>query len=171
MLEAVVELRKKFPKARFVLPVAPTVDTGRLQAAVDLGVELVAKPLPEVISGCDFAWVASGTAALETALVEVPMAVVYIMASLPFAIARHLVKLSHISLPNILAGKGIVPEFLQGAVNAENLVQEATAVLTDPALRRQRHSDLRGLRQLLGEPGAAARAADAIIRKLEYQKT
>ena len=171
MLDAVALLRKDFPTARFVLPVASTVDVARLQPAVDAGVELVAKPLPEVMAQCDFAWVASGTAALETALVEVPMAVVYKMAPFSFAIARHLVTLTHVSLPNILAGHEIVPEFLQETANGENIAREAVAVLRDPALRRKRHADLNGLRELLGKPGAAGRAADAIIRKLELQKT
>ncbi len=169
MLDAVRALRLNVPDVRFVLPVAPSVDRRMLLEAVKLGVELHDRPLTEVVAGCDFAWVASGTAALETALVEVPMVVAYKVNPISLAVARRLVKLSHFSLPNILAGREVVPELLQNDVNGERLAAEALRILRDDEARRAVHADLRGVRRSLGKPGAARRAAEAIYRELEKQ--
>ncbi len=170
MLEAVQRVRAEYPEARFLLPVASTVDRTMLQPAVEAGVALDDRPLPAVMADCDFAWVASGTAALETALAEVPMAVVYRLHPLTLAIAKRLVKLSHFSLPNILAGREVVPELLQNEVNGPQLADYALTILGDAGRRAEVHADLRALRTSLGEPGAADRAAAAILNALPSRR-
>ena len=167
MLDAVRRLRKTYPHARYLLPVASSVDQAFFADAVTLGVELEQRPLPEVLADCDFAWVASGTASLEAALVEVPMVVVYRLHPVSLAVGKAFVKLSHFSLPNILAGREVVPELLQNEVNGERLAEEAVRILEHPEARQAVQSELRHLRRMLGEPGAAERAAGAIVRDLE----
>jgi lipid-A-disaccharide synthase len=167
MVDAVLELRKSHPQARFVLPVASSVDHEWLRVAEEAGVELHARPLSEVLLECDFAWVASGTATLEAALLEVPMVVVYKLHPVSLAIARRFVKLSHFSLPNILADRELVPELLQNEVNGQRLAQEARRIVDDSAARRKMHADLRGLRESLGERGAPDRAAREILGALK----
>lgn len=169
MLDAVRHLRQVYPDARYVLPVASSVDRDILGDAVTLGVELVHRPLPDVLADCDFAWVASGTASLEAALVEVPMVVVYCLHPVSLAVGKAFVKLSHFSLPNILAGREVVPELLQNEVNGRRLASEARRILDHPGARQALQEELCQLRRMLGEPGAAGRAAAAIIRDLEVE--
>lgn len=169
MLDAARELKRTHPNAVFRLPAAPSVPDEQLTPAREAGIEIIRKPLPEVLSTCDYAWVASGTASLEAALVETPMIVVYILPAVAYAIASRLVKLSHFSLPNILAGRGVVPELLQSDVTGERLAAEARRVLDDAAYRSQMHGDLQQVKALLGAPGAPARAAAAILRELGLQ--
>jgi lipid-A-disaccharide synthase len=109
--------------------------------------------------------VASGTATLETALFGTPLAIVYRVGWLNHAIARRVVTLSHIGLPNIVAGREVAPELLQGAFEPGRLAALLGGWLANPtALARQRN-DLDVVRERLGGPGASARAA-ALVREL-----
>jgi lipid-A-disaccharide synthase len=164
MVEAVLELQKTHPKARFVLPAASSVADEALAPAVQAGVTVLRKPLQEVLTQCDFAWVASGTAALEAALAETPFVVVYKVNAFTYQVAKNLIKIKHISLPNILAGKTLVPELLQSDVNGVRLAEEARAAIDDAKTRHAIHQSLREVKRILGEPGAARRAAQAVLR-------
>ncbi len=113
------------------------------------------------ILGCaDAAVVASGTATVETALLGCPMVIVYRMAQISFWIARRLVNLEWIGMPNIILRRAVFPELIQ---------EQATAVAIADAVRsvRQHEPEMRAalgeLRQALGEPGAAGRAADLAL--------
>ncbi|KAA0445271.1 MAG: lipid-A-disaccharide synthase [Candidatus Thioglobus sp.] len=81
------------------------------------------------MSQADLALVASGTAALELALLGVPMVVVYKLSAFSYFIATKLVKIKQVSLPNIIAGKSLVPELIQNDANGENIAEQAMAVL------------------------------------------
>jgi lipid-A-disaccharide synthase len=167
MLEAAKLLAERMPGVHFRLPAASSVSDLQLEPARAAGIEILRRPLPEVLATCDYAWVASGTASLEAALVEVPMVVVYRLNALSFAIARALVNIKHFSLPNILAGREVVPELLQADVNGPRLAAEAERVLADAAARDALHAGLRSVKEQLGAPGAATRAAAAILRRIE----
>ncbi len=77
----------------------------------------------------DLVLVASGTAALELALIGVPMVVVYKLSALSYFIAARLVKIKWVSLPNIIANKALVPELIQDEANGENIAKHARAIL------------------------------------------
>ena len=79
----------------------------------------------DVIAVSDAAMVASGTATLETALLETPMVVVYKVSAVSYAIGRRFIRVDHISLVNIIAGRTIVPELIQDDANAERMAAEA----------------------------------------------
>lgn len=114
-------------------------------------------------AACDAALVASGTATLETALLGVPFSILYKVNPLTFAIAKRLVTLKFIGLANVVAGKRVVPEFLQGDLDPEAIAAEALAQLTQPARRRaQRRGLAAGLRGL-GKPGVAQRVAQELL--------
>lgn len=109
-----------------------------------------------LIYAADTVLVASGTATLETALLGRPMVIMYRVAPLTFAMARLLVDVEHVGMPNIILGRGVFPELLQADVTPDKLV----AAVQDVHARRDEVSTaLRELRGKLGEPGAAMRAA------------
>jgi lipid-A-disaccharide synthase len=113
--------------------------------------------------------VTSGTATLETACYGTPMIVFYRLSRISYAIARLLVRgVSHISLPNIVAGREVVPELIQGRATPAILAATAQALLESQAARAAQQAALLDVRARLGEPGAGARAARAVLRELEH---
>jgi lipid-A-disaccharide synthase len=112
-----------------------------------------------LIRAADLVLATSGTATLETALLERPMVIAYRVSPLTFFAARLLVDVPAIGMPNLIGGRRIVPELLQGEARAARIAEEAAAILDDPARARQMSADLARVRDSLGSGGAAARAA------------
>ena len=165
LLEAVDHLRREFRDLQALLTVAPTRSEAEIRLAA--GGSGRRGPLPvlvredryDAVAAADAAVVASGTATLETALLGVPMAIVYRMHPLTFAVARRLADLPHVGMPNLIAGRRIVPELLQDECRGERIAATLRAILTDPGAAQRMRDDLRSVRARLGEPGAIARAA------------
>ena len=154
---------------QFVLALASTVDRDEIETRVrgcGVDVRLVADDTYNVIHAADVALVTSGTATLETALLERPMVIVYRLSPVTYALARLLVGVSFIGIPNIVAGRQIVPEFVQGAATGPRIAAAAGAILDDRCARERMVRELAGVRAVLGPPGAAARAADIAHRLL-----
>jgi lipid-A-disaccharide synthase len=103
--------------------------------------------------------VASGTATLETALFGTPLVVFYRTGRLNFAIARRLVRIPRIGLPNIVAEDAVAPELIQSECTPERLAQTLAPWLDDPAARAAQSRRVAVVRERLGGPGASARAA------------
>jgi len=173
MLGASVLLKEDHPDAQFILPLAETVDAHMVEQI------LQASPLPvKIISGqtydavglADVSLVTSGTATLETALLEIPMVIVYRISALTAAIGKRLIRLEHIGLVNIIAGKTLVPELIQEEATAVRLAQEAMKILTDSDLRQAIHKGLTEMRYRLGEPGASHRAARIALQVMEEHR-
>jgi lipid-A-disaccharide synthase len=145
-----------------VIALAPTLTLGQLreESGVNLdGIRVIEGDTYSVVAASELALAASGTATLETALLGCPMVVAYKMSPLTYALARMLVRgVDFIAMPNILAGREVVPELIQGRVNARNLVRAAENLMVEP-LRTETRDALLALRSRLGEPGAAARVA------------
>lgn len=169
MLEAAREVVARHPGMQVVVPVAPTIDAEviRAEAARHQVVPvLVEGRAPEVVAASEAAVVASGTAVLEAALMERPLVVVYRVSQLTYWIARLLVKVAHVAIVNLLAGREVVPELIQGAMRPARIAAELQRLLDDPAARAQQLRDLAEVRQKLGAPGAASRAADEVLALL-----
>ena len=109
------------------------------------------------------AFVASGTATLEAGLCGTPLCVVYRTGWLSALIARAVLQLENVGLVNIVAGKKIVPEFLQSDLTADNLYKFGQDILSNRERREEMIADLGRVREKLGEPGAAQRAAGKIV--------
>ncbi len=107
--------------------------------------------------------VASGTATLETALFATPLAVIYRVGAMNYWIARRLVRLERIGLPNIVAGADVAPELLQGDCTPDRIAATLAPWLADPAARARVRAGLAIVRERLGTPGASARAAAALL--------
>jgi lipid-A-disaccharide synthase len=107
--------------------------------------------------------VTSGTATVETAFYQTPMIIVYKASAVNYAIGRRLVRVSHIGMPNILAGRRIVPELLQGEASADSIVAHMLPLLTDDAARTAMIRDLAAMRASMGEAGASQKVADLAL--------
>lgn len=165
MVAAATEL-KRIEQAQFFCVKASTLDRAELQRDLDRAdfvIPIVEAGRYNAVNAADLVWAASGTATLETALLEKPMIVVYRVSWVTYWLARLLVKIKYIGIANIIAGKAIVPELVQSDLSPERLVQESRAILNDHDARRTMIANLRKLREQLGAPGAANRVAELAI--------
>lgn len=146
-----------------VVALAPTLVEEDLLAIVSArnlaGTHVIRNDTYSIIAASELALVASGTATLETALLGCPMVIAYKMSSISYYVARALVHgVEFVGMPNILAGRRIVPELIQRQVTPDNLAAAAEPMLAEP-LHRETAAALRAVRERLGAPGAAARVA------------
>jgi lipid-A-disaccharide synthase len=110
--------------------------------------------------------VCSGTATLEAAFFGLPFSVTYKIAWLTWVVGKQLVKVPFLGMPNVLAGKEIARELLQGAATPAALAEETLRLLRDTSARETLQRELEDVIKNLGERGAARRAAEAIIEEL-----
>jgi lipid-A-disaccharide synthase len=174
MLDASRELVRD-PRRQFALGLAPTVSRATVEALVgrsEVPIAVVADDTYDLMAAAELAIVTSGTATLECALLECPMVVVYRLARLTYALGRLLIHgVRHIAMPNIVAGREIVPELLQGAASGPAIAAAAREILETPGRRAAMIEDLRAVRTRLGRGGAAARAADIAAEMLAGRGT
>ena len=155
-------LHNAHPDCRFVLPLAPGVDAGQLSTVLDrAGIEVtfVSDTIYGTAAACDVVLCVSGTVTLQIALVETPMVILYKAAPLTYAIGKHLVSVEHIGLPNIVAGKTIVKEFIQDEANPQTLFTEMDRILTDENYCQQMRNNLAAVKDKMGDPGCSERVA------------
>ncbi|HSS78089.1 MAG TPA: hypothetical protein VLV54_15270 [Thermoanaerobaculia bacterium] len=109
---------------------------------------------------------ASGTATLEVGLLGTPMVMVYRLASWTYLLARLLVRLPNVALVNLVLGRRVVPELIQGQANPERIAAEASRLLTDAGARQEMRAALAEVRCRLGAGGASRRAAGEVAEML-----
>lgn len=114
----------------------------------------------------DFVISSSGTATLENALLGIPMVVVYKLSWPTYMIARALIRVKHIAMVNILAGRGLVPELIQHNATPDKVANAAIRLLESPARFRALRKDLVKLRKDLGDSGCAERTAQEIVAEM-----
>jgi lipid-A-disaccharide synthase len=166
MLAAGKKIVEQIPNCQFFLPVASTISREMLQNIIDkykIPVTLTVGNNYDLMNICDLAIASSGTATLETSLMKVPTVIVYRLATLTYILGKLLVKIPNIGLPNIIAGRRIVPELLQSDVTPDNIARQSIALLTDKVVREQAMADLTEVREKLGETGAVNRVAQVIL--------
>ena len=167
MMNAAEILVKKLPRVQFVLPLAETLEQAFVENILQqspVPVRIVQNDTYDAIHSADIVIVASGTATLETALLGKPMVIVYKVSPVSYYIGRMIVKVRHIGLANIIAGKTIVPELIQDEANPERIATEVVNILNDPTRMQNIRQELHAVRETLGQPGAAGRAARLACR-------
>jgi lipid-A-disaccharide synthase len=171
MLDAAARLSRADGRRCFVLGLAASVDRGlvtvhfrRASEASGPPVEVVEGLTHEVMAASDALLIASGTATLEAALLGTPMVVCYRVSRLTEVVARLLTRSAWISLPNIVAGRGAVPEILQDKVTGARLASEAEHLLVDSVAATAQRVAFKEVRSRLGQPGVGARAARAVLK-------
>jgi lipid-A-disaccharide synthase len=116
------------------------------------------------------ALVTSGTATLETALMEVPEVVCYKGNFISVAIARRIIDVKYISLVNLIMDREIIKELIQSQLNTKNLSRELDVILNNQKKLQQLHSDYKELKEKLGKEGASQRTAELIIETISNQE-
>jgi lipid-A-disaccharide synthase len=171
MLDAAALLAQARPGRRFVLGLAASVNREHVRAQIARGagaggppVEVVEGLTHEVMAGADALLIASGTATLEAALLGTPMVVCYRVSRLTEAVVRLLNRSPWISLPNLVAGRGAVPEILQKDVTGARLAAEAERLLVDARVASAQRAAFTEVRSKLGQPGVGERAAAAVLK-------
>ena len=164
MLAALRLIRHDLPEVQGVLPMAPTVpDTVRSIVSGFSGALTVTDGQSlTALCAADFAFVASGTATLEAGLIGIPMVIVYRVNRLTAWLAKRLLRVPHIGLINIVAGRQVVPELLQEAVSPHTLAATALSVLQDLGEAQRIREELVALRATMGEGGSSRRAAKSV---------
>lgn len=162
LCETVQRLSQQRSDLKFILPLAPSLSRRFFEQQIEAGglpIEIVAGNVYEVAAACDAVLTVSGTVTLQIALTGTPMAILYKVAPLSYQIGKRLIKIEHAGLTNIVAGKGIVREFIQDAANPVDLSEEMLRLLDDADYIAAMRQELRRVQQLLGEPGCSARVA------------
>lgn len=156
------------PGLEFLATVAPGVESAAVAEALAGGPapRLVADGRLAALGHCAAAIATSGTVSLELALLGVPHVVGYRTSTPTWLAARALVDVPHVALPNLIAGRAVVPELLQAAATPEALAAPVATWLADPAARETVRSGLAEVGRALGPPGVAARAARAALEAL-----
>ena len=168
MLAALSLIRYDLPEVQGVLPAAPAVsDVVRPLVSGFPGALTVADGQGlTALCAADFAFVASGTATLEAGLIGAPMVIVYRVNRLTAWLARRLLRVPHIGLINIVAGRRVVPELLQEAISPRALAALALSALQNPAEAQRIRGELTALRATMGEGGSSRRAAASVAAVL-----
>jgi lipid-A-disaccharide synthase len=162
MLGACRILIEKISPIQFALPLAGTLAPDFVRDILrqfPVRVNVIPDEMYDIVAVADAAMVASGTATLETALLETPMVVVYKVSGLSYAIGRRFIQVDHISLVNLIAGRAVVPELIQNDANPERIAAEMRELITRHGRAREMKLALSGIRGKLGTPGASQRTA------------
>lgn len=170
MLAAAAIIKERYPSARFLLGLAPTLHLEDVEPVIKAsGLEVTVKEgqTYEVMNASDFLLVTSGTATLESALIGTPMVIVYRLSWISYFLGRLLVDIPYFGLANFAAGYKIVPELLQHEVTGPNMAQVALSYLDSPPKMELMQRELKKARERLGTPGAARRAALVVIGVVE----
>ncbi|WP_207263180.1 lipid-A-disaccharide synthase [Desulfovibrio sp. Huiquan2017] len=168
--DAARQLAGAHPDLEYVLVRAPGLDESLLRSLwpEDIPVSFVSPDERyETFRSCRFIMAASGTVTLETALIGTPVLVAYKVSPLSELIARMLVNVQYISLPNLILGREIYPEFIGKKASAENLARTARTWLDDATAYDEIKNGLKVLRTMVGDPGAPGRAAQIILDDLK----
>ena len=169
MLRTADEIKRSLKGIQFLLPVADSVFEKKIATIVresGIDVKVINNNIYDVMNVSDLVITASGTATLEAACLRTPMIVVYKTSLTTWILGSILIKFPYVSLPNILAGRRIVPELLQFRVTPNRLANLALSLLEDSQELEEMKAELSKVTRKLGEPGAVERAARIVVKSL-----
>ena len=176
MLDVILEgaklLQKQMPQVQFAMPRAGTIPLEMLQSKIQtsgLEVKITEGHNYDLFSVADLALATSGTVTLEAATCGLPSVILYRTSAITAFIARRVINIPNIGLPNIVAGRQILPELLQEELTPAKLAATAVELLA-PERRPQLEANLAYMKERLGEPGAVNRVAQLILRIAEEKK-
>lgn len=166
MIQAAEKLAEK-EECQFFIPRASTISKEMLLSIIgktSLSIEITEGHQYDLMQICTACVASSGTATLETALMELPTVLVYKLAPFTWFLANLLVHVKYAGLPNLLLGREVTPELLQDRARAENIVSILLPWLQDEKARQKNIEEIREVRKALGSGGAVHRVAELIIK-------
>jgi lipid-A-disaccharide synthase len=178
ILSALKLIQEKLPnvKAKMVLPNEELAKTASMElelikelesafgpSKVFQNLEIQVGNLPEALMQADVAIASTGTVTMECAFFGVPTVTLYKTSWLTYEIGKRLVTVNSLTMPNLMSGEEVYPEFIQNAATPENISRAALELLQDESRRTKIKSQLKQIISSLGEAGAANRAATAIL--------
>lgn len=168
MLQAAEKLQGEDHHLQFVIPVAPGFsgpEISRMASNYRVIIKAVNDYTYQVMKVSDLLVTASGTATLEAAIFKTPMIIVYKTSNLTYRLVKRLVKVDFISLPNIIAGREIVPELIQDEAKSENIYRRCKDLIYKPYLTVNTRKNLETVKDKLGKEGAVNRTARLVLKK------
>jgi lipid-A-disaccharide synthase len=164
MLGALGLIQAQMPgiRAKMVLTNPALVQLAKTLGA-PANLEIQIGELPWALAESDVAIASTGTVTMECAFFGVPTVTLYKTSWLTYQIAKRIVTVKSLTMPNLLAGETVYPEFIQNDATPENLSRAALELLQDETRRAQIKAQLAKIISSLGEPGAAGRAAKAVL--------
>ncbi|WP_075579718.1 lipid-A-disaccharide synthase [Acidaminococcus massiliensis] len=165
MLQALPKIQEKRPEVDFVLQKAPSIERELLRsilASSAVPVKVVEGRGYDVMAASDAALATSGTVTLEAALCGLPSVICYAASPLSMWIAKRMVYVKYIGLPNILAGREILPELIQEKMTPDHMAASILHFLEPEAASAVRE-EMRQAVAKLGQPGAVDRTAELIL--------
>ncbi len=162
---------KHIPDAKFLIPVAPSLkaELNQIKQAFDAQnnyITFVTKNRYRAIKKCDFCIVASGTASLETAVLGIPMLVFYKVSELTALVARVMHRVQYVSLPNLIYGRGFIPELLQEKAHPQIISDFTWYILNSEEIQNVQRRCFELIRKKLGEPGVMRKVATFIVESI-----
>ena len=173
MLEAAANIAKVYPDAQWILPLAPGIPRELIaKYQQELKAELPPIKIVEdatypAMRASTLLLVTSGTATLEAACIGTPMIILFRTTSLNWHIVKALTPLERSGLPNLIAGRDIVPELLQTELTPTALTELSLDFLQDPQKRESQREALQAVYAQLGTTGAAERTAELVLGAAE----
>lgn len=173
ILAAAQLLKGRFPELQFLLPLASSLrheDIAPQLEGSGLDIRVVSGRNHDVMVACDAAISVSGTVTMELALVGTPMVIVYRVSPFSYQVGKRVIKVPHIGICNIVAGKGVARELIQHEVTPEAMAEEIGKILTSDAYARRMRRDFAEVRVKLGSGGALGRLARVASGMMAEQK-
>jgi lipid-A-disaccharide synthase len=170
MVEAAEILSSRYHGLRCLLPLSSTVAPNLVEDLISrstIEIKLIKGDIYTVLAACDLALVASGTATLETAIMGIPMIIVYRLSAISYWIGKRVVKVPFIGLVNLVAGEEVVPELIQAEVTPQRLAKEADAILGDSRMKENMIKNLEKVKTKLGQGGASEKTAKIAMEMME----
>lgn len=171
MIKAGEILKGEYPHIRFILPLAGTIPFKWLSLFLKnttLDIEVCREGIYNALGRCHLAFVTSGTATLDAAIMTVPMVVAYKVKPLTYQVGKRVIKVPYLGLVNLVAGEGVAPELIQDDVTPERLAMAGKSFLTDGELRQQTIRKLKMVKENLGRGGASERTARIAAGMMGY---
>ncbi|MEJ2281988.1 MAG: lipid-A-disaccharide synthase [Desulfobacterales bacterium] len=176
MLDTADILKDRLKRATFIISHARSVERQQLEAIVAdhpcrMDVEIFSDGVETVFERSDVLVAASGTVTLQAALHGIPMVIIYKVSPISFMLGRALVRVPYIGLVNLVAGRKLVPEFVQNDAHADNIALAVEDILSDRNQLNQLKKQLLDLRHVMGGPGASEKVADLALGMLENRQS
>jgi lipid-A-disaccharide synthase len=166
ILKASKIIKERYPLAQFLLPLSQSIEEDYLKNFITSEysyIKIAKGKNYDVMNVSDLLITKSGTSTLEAAIIGTPMIIVYKSSFFSYYLAKALVNVPYAGLPNLLAGREIVPELLQSGMSAKNIAERALYFLEEENRLEQMREELNKIKYSLGESGASKKVANAII--------